>query len=823
MRSATIPFTGSNWVYTDTTFDSAGRARHQSQPYYNNGSAYWSTKSYDELGRLTQLIDPKGGVTTTTYTGLFTEVTNPASQRRKEERNYLGEVVKVSDHLALTGTTGATIENGYDATGNLVQVQLKTAGSNRATGVPSTITTSIGYDAWGRKTSLNDPDKGAWTYTYNAFDELIKQIDAKGQRSELTYESAGRLVARSDFRADGTRESDTVWAVDINGFFPATVPGRQLGLIQSLKDAAGTSQVGSVVRINNYDAWKRPIGTTVALDGGANYTDTVEYDSIGRVLKRLDSSGAGRGVEYVYNANGYQSEIKEASTGVAYSTVQGMDAYGNVTTEQLGTGASPRITTRSFEPQRGLAVTIKTAYSGGANDIQDLTFTWDLVGNLMSRQDKGGSRNVTEAFTYDELNRLRTVKLGATTTDTLTFDAFGNIKTKTGVGTYSYLSARPHAVTATSSGNKTYSYDLNGNLVDGNGRALVYATFDKPVSASKGTTQVDYRYGPDRNVYKRVDTSNSVATTTWMVGGIEIVEKSDGSSDIRRYIDGVAEVVLHKNAGGTITGTDTRYLLRDHLGGVVGFVNGTAIDVDLGFDAWGCREEPGWSATCMSTTSSATFTKITGLTRRGFTGHQQADELELIHMNGRTYDTRLGRFMQADIVIQSPFDTQSYNRYSYLTNNPLNGTDPSGYFSRRDLKEYAGVIVGGALLAWNPLGYGIWQSAVYGAIAGGAGAAVNGGNVLQGVAIGAFSAAAFAGFDGAGFGWGAAGNVGQHALNIGASGVLGGAITVMQGGRFGHGFASAGVSAAAVGGMNGAGIKGPARVIGAAIAGEPRV
>ena len=67
---------------------------------------------------------------------------------------------------------------------------------------------------------------------------------------------------------------------------------------------------------------------------------------------------------------------------------------------------------------------------------------------------------------------LRTVKLGATTTDTLTFDAFGNIKTKTGVGTYSYLSARPHAVTATSSGNKTYSSDLNGNLVDGKGHPL---------------------------------------------------------------------------------------------------------------------------------------------------------------------------------------------------------------------------------------------------------------------------------------------------------------------------------------------------------------
>ncbi len=88
-----------------------------------------------------------------------------------------------------------------------------------------------------------------------------------------------------------------------------------------------------------------------------------------------------------------------------------------------------------------------------------------------------------------------------------------------------------------------------------------------------------------------MDTSNREATTTWMVGGIEIVEKSDGSSDIRRYIDGVAEVVLHKDAGGAITGPDdTRYLLRDHLGGVVGFVKDEAIDVDLGFDAWGCRE-----------------------------------------------------------------------------------------------------------------------------------------------------------------------------------------------------------------------------------------
>ncbi|MCP3921086.1 MAG: RHS repeat-associated core domain-containing protein [Desulfobacterales bacterium] len=50
-----------------------------------------------------------------------------------------------------------------------------------------------------------------------------------------------------------------------------------------------------------------------------------------------------------------------------------------------------------------------------------------------------------------------------------------------------------------------------------------------------------------------------------------------------------------------------------------------------------------------------------------------------IHMNGRVYDPEIGRFLSADPVIQAPYNTQSYNRYSYCFNNPLSYTDPSGY------------------------------------------------------------------------------------------------------------------------------------------------
>ncbi len=50
-------------------------------------------------------------------------------------------------------------------------------------------------------------------------------------------------------------------------------------------------------------------------------------------------------------------------------------------------------------------------------------------------------------------------------------------------------------------------------------------------------------------------------------------------------------------------------------------------------------------------------------------------------MGGRIYDPTIGRFMQADPFIQAPKFTQSFNRYSYVFNNPMSYTDPSGYIA----------------------------------------------------------------------------------------------------------------------------------------------
>lgn len=87
-------------------------------------------------------------------------------------------------------------------------------------------------------------------------------------------------------------------------------------------------------------------------------------------------------------------------------------------------------------------------------------------------------------------------------------------------------------------------------------------------------------------------------------------------------------------------------------------------------NVWGNRQNESW------TRGTPT---VNSLTKQGYTGHEQLDSHKLVHMQGRVYDPALGRFLSADLFVQSPHSTQSFNRYSYVSNNPLSRIDPTGY------------------------------------------------------------------------------------------------------------------------------------------------
>ncbi len=105
----------------------------------------------------------------------------------------------------------------------------------------------------------------------------------------------------------------------------------------------------------------------------------------------------------------------------------------------------------------------------------------------------------------------------------------------------------------------------------------------------------------------------------------------------------------------------------------------------LSFNAWGERREGDWSEA---------DGEITSVSNRGYTGHEMDDEVGLVNMNARIYDPIIGRFLSPDALIPSPTDLQSYNRYSYVRNNPLSFTDPSGSF-----RVFSGSVSAGSFIS----------------------------------------------------------------------------------------------------------------------------
>jgi len=79
----------------------------------------------------------------------------------------------------------------------------------------------------------------------------------------------------------------------------------------------------------------------------------------------------------------------------------------------------------------------------------------------------------------------------------------------------------------------------------------------------------------------------------------------------------------------------------------------------------------------LDSSANTTFDN-TSLLNRGYTGHEHFFGIALIHMNGRMYDAKLGRFLSPDNFVHNPYNTQNFNRYGYVLNNPLMYSDPSG-------------------------------------------------------------------------------------------------------------------------------------------------
>jgi RHS repeat-associated protein len=120
------------------------------------------------------------------------------------------------------------------------------------------------------------------------------------------------------------------------------------------------------------------------------------------------------------------------------------------------------------------------------------------------------------------------------------------------------------------------------------------------------------------------------------------------------------------------------YLLSDHQASVSDLTSSTGTSVvNESFTPFGMRRNP---TTWSGAASNSDLTTAAGITRQAYTFQTQLGLwMGINHMNGRMEDAVTGRMLSADPTIPDATNTQSYNRYTYVNNNPVTLLDPTGF------------------------------------------------------------------------------------------------------------------------------------------------
>lgn len=427
-------------------------------------------------------------------------------------------------------------------------------------------------------------------------------------------------------------------------------------------------------------------GSTNQLEKIVTYGGVEEsytYDGVGRVLTRTDKVDnevlttsytynnfddvteviypSGLQLKYDYDNKGYLRQISNGGTAI-FTAIE-RNGLGQNTSYRLGNGKK----------------TIKEYYHGVPTSyysvgIQDLEFEWNYASmNLTVRTDN--IKGKSEEFTYDGLNRLTgsAGNLGVSTMWTL-YEPNGNILAKSDVGRYRYEGSKINAVTWVS------NQPLPPDNFPVHDQDVVYTSFYQPLTITEGADKVEFQYGSDDQRIRMRKTKNNVEEyRRYYFGDYELqLEPTHGIVRFIHYISSGNELVAiaeRELRAGSSNSEAIHYVYTDYLGSLLTVTDASGVvEYEQNFDAWGrSRDVVTWNYVPTSLTPPRPLWLY-----RGYTGHEHLEEFGIVNMNGRLYDPLVSRMFSPDNYVQMPDNLQNYNRYSYVLNNPLRYTDPSG-------------------------------------------------------------------------------------------------------------------------------------------------
>lgn len=625
VRNETKQFDGS-WLKTDKQYDNRGNIQRISIPYIGNSTVLWNTYSYDSYGRPITYKEPSDKTTSWSYNGnSITETLNNVATTRTY--NALGQLIKVDD-------PSGSVTYKLTADGRPIQVN------------SSGIQTSFEYDNYDRQTAITDPSAGRKSFTYDIAGNLTSETDANGNIVKYTYDNYDRkirqeyvneLVTNYVYNTDGLLESET----SDNGTWTKYQYDNFGRLIDEF-ESAGADEM-NLHKMYTYEN---------------NHISEIAYAS-----EKIGMWSHPMGVEKYEYANGHLKRILMQNQEVwSIASINDQGFIAEATTGPLK---------RSYLYNAYGHPTSRVVTNKNTNSVMQ-SFSYQFspsTGNLEWRKDN--RRNLQENFTYDNLNRL--TDFGNANA---TYDNKGNITRLSTVGTLSYSTTKPYAISAV-----TLS---NNSLLDTEPQNVTYNVMGLPnkiVHAGKKTATFTYNGNGER-----VMMAEPKSFAPRIVGGynqkhyylnnkLEIIyDELTKSQKFIFYIGGdaySAPAVYIQDENSPLW--KTYYICRDYLGSITLITDASGNPVqELSYDAWGNLRNPATQKVYASNEIPELFLG------RGYTGHEHLVSSGLINMNARLYDPTLGRFLSPDPHVQMPDNLQNFNRYTYCLNNPLLYTDPSG-------------------------------------------------------------------------------------------------------------------------------------------------
>jgi RHS repeat-associated protein len=538
----------------------------------------------------------------------FDTAGKPTSLKDRNDKGLTFAYDGSSRLSTITDASNRQVTLTYDGSGLLTQVS-----------APGPRSVSYGYTS-GRLTSFTDAAGKVWTYTYEQYGFLEKEIDPLSHTIfRNVYGVDGRVVEQYDplnnktaFAWDAATQTQTVtdarnnvWKdvysnnvlqkeIDALGRETqlATTPDLNVSSVTgpdakttsmtydtkgNMLTATGPASIGSPQKTLVYDSQNNVTSvtdargkvTTYGYDGNGNNTTIVQdgiavatytYNASDQVTSFKD--GRNNITTYTYDSNG---NLESETNALGDKTTYTYDAAGRMLTR-----VDPRGNVQGADPNQ---FKWTYTYDGAGRTLTETsplghvtTHAYDNAGNETSVTD---ANNKTTTYTYDNANRVLTVTAPDTGVTTYTYDAVGNKLTERNPNnkttTYTYDANNRLASVTTPLGNKTtYSYDVSGN------RTKEVEPRGNVTGANPDDYATTFTYDAAGRLLTETDPLGNVTTYTYNAVGKKLTVK-DANNQTTTYAyngrnlltsvtapGGAATTYTYDNAGNLTTRTDAK-------------------------------------------------------------------------------------------------------------------------------------------------------------------------------------------------------------------------------------------------------------------------